>query len=156
MKQVIELKVNGLPHEVMVSPRDLLVDVLRNQLGLIGTKKGCGHGDCGTCTVLIEGRRALACLTLALSCQGRSIETIEGLEKDGVLDPLQQAFIDHGAVQCGFCTPGMIMSAKALLNEIPKPSEEEIKRGLSGNLCRCTGYVKIVEAVQAAAEEGRG
>ena len=124
MKQVIELKVNGLPHEVMVSPRDLLVDVLRNQLGLIGTKKGCGHGDCGTCTVLIEGRRALACLTLALSCQGRSIETIEGLEKDGVLDPLQQAFIDHGAVQCGFCTPGMIMSAKALLNEIPKPSEE--------------------------------
>lgn len=154
MKEVIELTVNGQRYEVMVSSRELLIDVLRKQLGLTGTKKGCGHGDCGTCTVLINGKRALACLTLALSCRSKSITTIEGLEDKGRLDPIQQAFIDHGAVQCGFCTPGMIISAKALLNENPQPSEEEIQRGLSGNLCRCTGYVKIVGAVKAAAQGG--
>jgi carbon-monoxide dehydrogenase small subunit len=152
MKQFIELTVNGLNYDVVVSPEDLLIDVLRQQLGLTGTKKGCGQGDCGTCTVLIDGRRALACLTLAVTCQGKAIETIEGLEEDGRLDPIQEAFIDEGAVQCGFCTPGMIMSTKALLDENPSPSRGEIKRGLSGNLCRCTGYIRIFDAVEEAAK----
>jgi len=151
MKQIITLNVNGLAREVMVEPRDLLIDVLREQLRLTGTKKGCGVGDCCACTVLIDGRPSLSCLTLALSCQGKEILTIEGLEKDGKLDPLQQAFIDHGAVQCGYCTPGMIMTAKALLAENPKPTEEDIRRAMAGNLCRCTGYVKIVDAVQSMA-----
>jgi carbon-monoxide dehydrogenase small subunit len=152
MKRVIELHINGLPYDVMVSPEDLLIDVLREKLDLTGTKKGCGQGDCGTCTVLIDGRRALACLTLAIACQGRRILTIEGMEKDGVLHPIQQAFIDKGAVQCGYCTPGMVLSAKALLDENPSPTEHEIKLGISGNLCRCTGYVKIVDAVREAAK----
>jgi carbon-monoxide dehydrogenase small subunit len=151
MKRVIELNVNGLAFDVMVRPEDLLIDVLRETLDLTGTKKGCGQGDCGTCTVLIDGRRALACLTLAIACEGRSILTIEGLERQGVLHPIQQAFVDKGAVQCGFCTPGMVMSAKALLDENPAPAEHEIKHGISGNLCRCTGYVKIVDAVREAA-----
>jgi carbon-monoxide dehydrogenase small subunit len=152
MKQIIQLKVNGQLYEIAVEPRDLLVDVLRDQLGLIGVKKGCGQGDCGTCTVIIDGRPALSCITLAVACQDKAIATIEGLEKDGGLDPIQQAFIDQGAVQCGFCTPGMIMSAKALLDENPNPTDDQIKNGLSGNLCRCTGYVKIVDAVRKAAE----
>ena len=152
MKRVIELHIKGLPYDVMVSPEDLLIDVLREKLDLTGTKKGCGQGDCGTCTVLIDGRRALACLTLAIACQGRRILTIEGMEKDGVLHPIQQAFIDKGAVQCGYCTPGMVLSAKALLDENPSPTEHEIKLGISGNLCRCTGYVKIVDAVREAAK----
>ncbi len=151
MKQYVELTINGLSYDVIVSPEDLLIDVLRQQLGLTGAKKGCGQGDCGTCTVLIDGKRALACLTLAIACQGKAIETIEGLEKDGQLDPIQEAFVDEGAVQCGYCTPGMIMSAKALLDEIPNPSRVEIKRGLSGNLCRCTGYIRIFDAVEEAA-----
>jgi carbon-monoxide dehydrogenase small subunit len=155
MKRVIELDVNGITHEVMVSPEDLLVDVLRTRLELTGTKKGCGQGDCGTCTVLIDGRRALACLTLAIACQGRRILTIEGIEDHGVLHPIQQAFIDHGAVQCGYCTPGMVMSAKALLDECPQPTEQQIRQGISGNLCRCTGYVKIVDAVRDAAKRLR-
>jgi len=155
MKQIISLNVNGNGYDVLVRPQDVLIDVLRGQLGFIGTKKGCGHGDCGTCTVLVDGRPILSCLTLAVSCQGKRILTIEGLEKDGVPDPIQQAFIDHGAVQCGFCTPGMILSSKALLNETPNPSLQEIKRGLSGNLCRCTGYKKIVESVQMVAGQDR-
>lgn len=155
MKHLIELNVNGIAYDVIVSPEDLLVDVLRQKLGLIGTKKGCGQGDCGTCTVLIEGRRALSCLTLAIACQGKKILTIEGMEADGRLHPIQQAFIDKGAIQCGFCTPGMVMAAKALLDENPDPTVEQIKRGLSGNLCRCTGYVKIVDAVQEAARRMR-
>ena len=149
MKQIIELKVNGNRYDVMVSPQDLLADVLRKKLGLTGTKKGCGEGDCGTCTVIVDGSPLLSCITLAMACQGKDIVTIEGLETDGQLHPLQQAFVDHGAVQCGFCTPGMILSAKALLDKNPNPSREQIKRGLSGNLCRCTGYTKIVEAVEA-------
>jgi len=149
MKQIIELKVNGNRYDVMVSPQDLLADVLRKKLGLTGTKKGCGEGDCGTCTVIVDGSPLLSCITLAMACQGKEIVTIEGLETDGQLHPLQQAFVDHGAVQCGFCTPGMILSAKALLDKNPNPSREQIKRGLSGNLCRCTGYTKIVEAVEA-------
>ena len=149
MKQIIELKVNGNRYDVIVSPQDLLADVLRKKLGLTGTKKGCGEGDCGTCTVIVDGSPLLSCITLAMACQGKEIVTIEGLETDGQLHPLQQAFVDHGAVQCGFCTPGMILSAKALLDKNPNPSREQIKRGLSGNLCRCTGYTKIVEAVEA-------
>ena len=163
MKRVIELNVNGLGYDVVISPQDLLIDVLRQKLDLTGTKKGCGQGDCGTCTVLIDGRRALACLTLAIACEGRRILTIEGMEQHGVLHPIQQAFIDKGAIQCGYCTPGMVMSAKALLDENPNPSEHEIKLGISGNLCRCTGYVKIVDAVrdaagrlQAGADSGKG
>jgi carbon-monoxide dehydrogenase small subunit len=163
MKRVIELTVNGNTYDVVISPQDLLIDVLRQKLDLTGTKKGCGQGDCGTCTVLIDGRRALACLTLAIACEGRRILTIEGMEKNGALHPIQQAFIDRGAVQCGYCTPGMVMSAKALLDENPTPTEHEIKLGISGNLCRCTGYVKIVEAVrdaagrlQAGADSGKG
>jgi aerobic carbon-monoxide dehydrogenase small subunit len=151
MKRVIELHVNGSAYDVVISPQDLLIDVLRQKLDLTGTKKGCGQGDCGTCTVLIDGRRALACLTLAIACEGRTILTIEGMEKSGTLHPIQQAFIDKGAVQCGYCTPGMVMSAKALLDENPDPSDHEIKLGISGNLCRCTGYVKIVDAVRDAA-----
>jgi carbon-monoxide dehydrogenase small subunit len=150
MKQIIQLHVNNNLHEVMVSPRDLLVDVLRNQLGLIGSKKGCGHGDCGTCTVLVDDKAILSCITLAIGCQGKKITTIEGIEDQGKLHPIQQAFVDYGAIQCGFCTPGMVISAKALLDKNPDPTQDDIKRGLSGNLCRCTGYVKIIEAVQAA------
>lgn len=163
MKRVIELNVNGNSYEAVISPQDLLIDVLRRKLDLTGTKKGCGQGDCGTCTVLIDGRRALACLTLAIACEGRRILTIEGMEQHGALHPIQQAFIDKGAIQCGYCTPGMVLSAKALLDENPDPSEHEIKLGISGNLCRCTGYVKIVDAVrdaagrlQAAAGAGKG
>jgi carbon-monoxide dehydrogenase small subunit len=152
MKRVIELTINGIAHDVMVSPEDLLIDVLRERLDLTGTKKGCGQGDCGTCTVLIDNTRTLACLTLAIACQGRAILTIEGLETNGALHPIQQAFIDKGAIQCGFCTPGMVLSAKALLDEHPHPTEQQIKLGISGNLCRCTGYVKIVDAVHEAAQ----
>ncbi len=154
MKQIIELNINGQICEVIAAPNDLLIDVLRDKLELIGVKKGCGQGDCGTCTVLIDGRPKLSCITLAMSCQGKEIVTIEGVEKDGELHPIQESFIKHGAVQCGFCTPGMIMSSKALLDENPDPSPEEIKKALSGNLCRCTGYKKIIEAVQNVNEGG--
>ncbi len=152
MKQLVQLNVNGLAYDVIVSPEDLLIDVLRREIGLTGTKKGCGEGDCGTCTVLIDGKRALACLTLAIACRGKIIVTIEGIEQNGRLDPIQEAFIDKGAVQCGYCTPGMVLSAKALLDETPHPSKDEIARAMSGNLCRCTGYVKIIEAVEDAAQ----
>lgn len=152
MKQLIQLNVNGLVYDVAVRPEDLLLDVLRNELALIGTKKGCGQGDCGTCTVLIDGKRALSCITLAIACQGKAIETIEGVEENGRLDDIQESFLDKGAVQCGFCTPGMIMSTKALLDENPDPTRDEIKRGLSGNLCRCTGYIKILDAVEESAK----
>jgi carbon-monoxide dehydrogenase small subunit len=153
MKQLIELNINGRVYEVPVEPRDLLVDVVRKKVGLTGTKKGGGQGDCGACTVLIDGKAVLSCLTLAITCQGKKITTIEGLAaSDGQLHPIQQSFVDHGAVQCGFCTSGMILSSKALLDSNPNPSKEEIKRALAGNLCRCTGYKKIVEAVEAASE----
>lgn len=151
MKQAIELNINGQVYDAIVSPEDLLIDVLRQKIGLTGTKKGCGQGDCGTCTVIINGKRALACLTLAIACQDKEICTIEGMEDNGKLHPIQEAFLDKGAVQCGFCTPGMIMSTKALLDENPDPSLDEIKRGLSGNLCRCTGYLKIFDSVEEAA-----
>ena len=144
----IKLNVNGRGVAVMVKPTETLVDVLRDKLDLTGTKKACGLGDCGACTVLMDGKAVNSCLILAMDAQGHEITTIEGLEKkDGTLHPLQEAFLENGAVQCGFCTPGMVLSAKALLDENPSPTEEEIRRALAGNLCRCTGYAKIVQAV---------
>ncbi len=152
-KQLISLNINGQDYEIPVHPRDLLVDVIRKNVGLTGTKKGCGQGDCGACTVLIDGKPVLSCLTLAITCQGKGITTIEGLANEkGELHPLQQAYVQHGAIQCGYCTPGMIMASKALLDSNSNPTREEIKRAIAGNLCRCTGYKKIVEAVEAASE----
>ena len=154
-KAKIAFRINGKEVELEVDPRKMLLDVLREQLGLTGTKCGCDKGECGACTVLMNGEPVLSCLTLAVTAAGQEILTIEGLSKDGELHPIQQAFIDHGAVQCGFCTPGMILSAKALLDEKPHPSEEEIRVGINGNICRCTGYAKIVEAIIAAADKNR-
>ena len=150
MKKQIRIRINGFEYEVSIKPHWTLLDVLRQELGLTGTKKGCDKGECGTCTVIMNGRAVLSCLVLAIQCQGKEVLTIEGLAQDGKLDPLQDAFVKQGAIQCGFCTPGMIMASRALLNKTPHPSEEEIKRGVSGNLCRCTGYVKIIEAVKNA------
>jgi carbon-monoxide dehydrogenase small subunit len=149
---VIELMVNGESFEVIVRPNDLLVDVIRDKIGLTGTKKGCGAGDCGACTVLMEGKPILSCLTLAISCRGKQIETIEGLAKDGILHPLQLTFVEKGAIQCGYCTPGMILSAKALLGKTPNPDLEDIRHEMTGNLCRCTGYKKIMEAIIEAGQ----
>jgi carbon-monoxide dehydrogenase small subunit len=129
-----------------------MLEVIREDLGLTGTKEGCGLGECGACTVLIDGRAVNSCLVLATEADGREITTIEGLADGDKLHPIQQAFVDHGGLQCGFCTPGMIMSAKALLDENPHPTEEEIKQGIAGNLCRCTGYAKIIESIKAAAK----
>jgi carbon-monoxide dehydrogenase small subunit len=154
-KRIAVLNVNGRDHEVILEPHMLLIDVLRDKLGLTGTKYACGAGDCGACTVLIDGKPSLSCLTLAVTAIGKRIVTIEGLADGGELHPLQQAFVDAGAIQCGYCTPGMILSAKALLDEDPDPDRDEIKSALAGNLCRCTGYAKILEAVEAAAEAMR-
>ena len=151
-KQSIKLNVNGEIREVVVQPNTTLLHVLREDLGLTGTKQGCDAGDCGACTVLLDGQPTASCLTLAIEVQGVEITTIEGLSRDGQLHPLQQAFIDYFAVQCGYCTPGMILSAKALLDRNPHPTEAEVREAISGNLCRCTGYVKIVEAIMAVAE----
>ena len=150
----VAFTVNGEATEVSVEPFTLLLDALRDELDLTGTKRGCGEGECGACSVLVNGRLVNSCLVLAVECEGAQILTIEGLEQDGKLHPIQDAFIEHGAVQCGFCTPGMILAAFALLEENPAPTEEEIKRGLEGNLCRCTGYRKIIDAVQAMARGG--
>jgi len=147
MKQLIKLRVNGDFYEVAVEPWAILADVIRENLGLTGTKKACDLGNCGSCTVLMNGKPVLSCLILALDAQDKEIMTIEGMAKGGKLRPLQQAFIDYSAIQCGFCTPGMLLSAKALLDENPRPSEEEVKQAISGNLCRCTGYRNIVEAI---------
>lgn len=157
MKKQIKLNVNGLEYSVLVEPHWTLLDVLRDEIGLMGTKKGCDKGECGACTVIMDGEAVLSCLVLAIQCQGKDVLTIEGLAQNGELDPLQDAFVKHGAIQCGFCTPGMIMASRALLNKTPHPSEEETQRALSGNLCRCTGYTKIIAAVQKAstAEDGR-
>jgi aerobic carbon-monoxide dehydrogenase small subunit len=152
MKQVIRLNVNGEEHEVFTESHKTLLEVLREDLGLTGTKRGCDLGTCGACTVLMDGKPRLSCLTLAVHAQGKSITTIEGLARDGELHPLQKSFVEKGAIQCGFCTPGMILTAKAFLDEHPHPSEGEVKKAISGNLCRCTGYVKIVEAILSAAE----
>lgn len=152
MKKIIELTVNGRLHELAVAQNRRLVDLLREELGLTGTKEGCGQGECGSCTVLLDGKPVNACLVLALQAEGRRITTIEGLERDGVLHPLQRAFVEKGAVQCGYCTPGMLLSAKALLDRIPQPTDGEIRKALSGNLCRCTGYQKIIDSVHEAAD----
>jgi carbon-monoxide dehydrogenase small subunit len=150
-KVQITLKVNGDEYPVAVQPWRTLVEVLREDLGLTGTKIGCQTGDCGACTVLIDGRSVTSCLTLAVAADGREITTIEGLAPSADdLHPIQEAFVEHGAIQCGYCTPGMVMSAKYFLDRNPDPTEEQIRKGLSGNLCRCTGYNRIVEAIGAA------
>jgi len=156
-QKTVALVVNGDRYDVTVEPWRSLAEVLREDLGLTGTKIGCNHGDCGACTVILDGRSVCSCLTLAVEADGLAITTIEGLAPSGhTLHPLQQAFIDRGAVQCGFCTPGMILSARQLLDETPHPSDTEIRRALSGNLCRCTGYAKIVEAIRHAAGDNDG
>jgi carbon-monoxide dehydrogenase small subunit len=147
VKYPLKLKVNEEEFEIEVLPNRTLLDVIRNDLGLTGTKSGCETGECGACTVLLDGDPVNACLVLALQANGKSVTTIEGLSKGNRIDPLQETFITHGAIQCGFCTPGMILSAKALLDRKPKPEEIEIREALIGNLCRCTGYQKIVEAI---------
>lgn len=157
MKQLITLNVNGETHELAVYPWRTLLEVLREELKLTGAKKGCDKGDCGACTILMDGRAVLSCLMLAVSCQGREILTIEGLaENKDNLHPIQKAFVEKGAIQCGYCTPGMILTAKALLDDNPNPTRDQIKRGISGNLCRCTGYTKIIEAIETAAQQNQG
>lgn len=152
MRQLIVLTVNGEEHEVAVEPQATLLEVLREQLALTGTKEACGTGECGSCTVLIDGKPVLSCLMLAVDCVRRDIITIEGIAVGGKLSKVQQSFHDAGAVQCGFCTPGMVLTTTALLAEHPQPSEVDIKKALEGNLCRCSGYNKIMEAVRLAAE----
>jgi carbon-monoxide dehydrogenase small subunit len=151
MKTLLSLEVNGVRHELAVDPHRTLVEVLREDLGLTGTKLGCGEGDCGACTVLLDGQAVNSCLVLAVQAGGRRVTTIEGLAGSAQLHPIQRAFVEHGAIQCGFCTPGMILTAKALLDANPSPSEPEVRAGVAGNLCRCTGYQKIVEAILDAA-----
>jgi carbon-monoxide dehydrogenase small subunit len=155
-KQHITLMVNSLERELLVEPNQTLTQVLRDELRLTGTKHGCGIGDCGSCTVLMDGQPVNSCLVLALEAVGNEITTIEGLADGAKMHPLQNSFIELGGIQCGFCTPGMILSSKALLDGNPSPTEEEIRWGLSGNLCRCTGYQKIVEAVQDASQKMKG
>jgi carbon-monoxide dehydrogenase small subunit len=152
MKSVIHMTINDKEYEVAVQPNQTLVDVLRYELRLTGTKKGCGTGDCGSCTVIMDGKPVNSCLVLAVQANGRKITTIEGLESEEGLHPVQKAFTEKGAIQCGFCSPGMILSSKSLLDKNPKPTEEEIRRAISGNLCRCTGYQKIVDAVKSVTE----
>lgn len=152
MRQPVNIKVNNKNYKLETDVNSTLLEVLRQQLGLMGTKEGCDGGECGACTVLLDGVPVLACLTLAVDVDGQSVTTVEGLAIDGNLDPLQEAFISEGAIQCGYCTPGMLLSARALINRSPNPSVQEIKEALSGNLCRCTGYAKIIKAVQKAAQ----
>ncbi|HDZ89850.1 MAG: (2Fe-2S)-binding protein [Deltaproteobacteria bacterium] len=151
-KEILALVVNDEVYELAVEPQETLLEVLRDHLGLTGTKEGCGTGECGTCTVLMEGEPVLSCLTLAMDCREKRIQTIEGLDRGDGLTPVQDAFLHKGAVQCGFCTPGMILATTALLEENPHPSREEIKKGLEGHLCRCTGYNKIMEAMEEAVQ----
>jgi aerobic-type carbon monoxide dehydrogenase small subunit (CoxS/CutS family) len=153
LMEALTMTLNGEVVSIQIQPDALLVDVLRDELGLMGTKEACGQGECGACTVLLDGQPVTSCLVPAIKAQGREVQTVEGLASGGELHPLQKAFIKHGAVQCGYCTPGMLMSAKALLDRNPHPTEEEIKVAISGNLCRCTGYVKIVEAIKAASAD---
>ena len=152
MKRIITLTVNGDSHEVAVTSHQTLLDVLRNDLGLTGSKRGCDIGTCGVCTVIIDGKAILSCLTLAVECEGSSITTIEGISTSDELHPVQRSFIENGAIQCGFCTPGIIMTAKALLDESPRPDDDEIKDALAGTFCRCTGHIKIMEAVKKASQ----
>jgi len=147
MRKLINVTINGVEYELGVKPNLTLLDLLRYELGLTGTKKGCETGECGACTVILDGKPVTSCLVLAVQAKGKKILTIEGLEKDGNLHPIQQAFVDKGAIQCGFCTSGMILSAKHLFEQNSSPSEAEIRKSISGNLCRCTGYQKIVQAI---------
>jgi carbon-monoxide dehydrogenase small subunit len=151
MKRVMSLTVNGVRRELAVEPHRTLLELLRSELGLTGAKQGCAEGDCGACVVLLDGLPVNSCLVLAMEAAGRDVLTIEGVASGGELHPLQQAFVDVGAVQCGYCTPGMVLVAKALLDANPAPTERQVRRAISGNLCRCTGYQKIVEAVMVAA-----
>ena len=151
MREIITLRVNGESHEVAALPHHTLLEVLREDLGLIGTKHGCELGECGACTVLLDGVPVLSCLTLPIEVQGREITTIEGIEANGKLHPLQETFAELGAAQCGYCTPGLLLSGIALLRDHPQPTREQMREALAGNLCRCTGYTKIYEAVEAAA-----
>lgn len=151
-KQTISLKINGQPQEVAVEPHWTLLETVREQLALTGSKEGCGTGDCGACSMIVDGRLITSCLMLAPEADGSEVLTIEGLARNGELHPVQQSFIEAGGVQCGFCTPGMIMATKALLDRNSRPTLEDVRLGLAGNLCRCTGYAKIYEAVLAAAE----
>lgn len=153
MKHSIALKINGEFHEVDVDPQQTLLEVLREDLDLTGTKEGCGAGECGSCTVIMDGKAVLSCLVLALNAEGKEVVTIEGLARGDDLHPLQESFIEKWGFQCGFCTPGMLMSAKALLDENPNPTEEEVKEAIASNLCRCTGYTKPVEAILDAAKK---
>ena len=155
-REQIRLTVNGNEYEVLVKPWATLLDVLREDLGLSGTKEGCGMGVCGACTVLLDGKPVNACLTLAVEAEGKEITTIEGLAREGKLDPLQEAFVNEGAVQCGFCSPGMLMTGKGLLAENPSPTEFEVRKAIAGNLCRCTGYVRIVKAILKASQVPEG
>jgi aerobic-type carbon monoxide dehydrogenase small subunit (CoxS/CutS family) len=149
MKKELKFKVNGQPYDLFVKPKALLSDVLRNDLGLTGTKRGCNSSSCGACTVMLNGMSVKSCSVLALQANGAEVVTVEGLAKGNQLSPIQRAFLDHGSFQCGFCTPGMLMSSTALLTENPKPTKEEIKEGIDGNICRCTGYNSIIRAITA-------
>lgn len=149
MKRLINITVNQKKYELAVESNMTLADMIREELRLTGTKKGCGLGECGACTVLLDGKPVSSCLVLAVEADNREVTTIEGIEPENGLHPIQQAFVEKGAIQCGFCTPGMVLSSKALLDENPQPDEQDIRRAISGNLCRCTGYQKIVEAVQS-------
>jgi carbon-monoxide dehydrogenase small subunit len=151
----VSLTVNKKKYEVTVEPDERLLDTLRDRLNLTGVKEGCSIGECGACTVILDGKAVNSCMVYTFQIDGSEVLTVEGLETNGTLDPLQEAFIDHQAVQCGFCTPGMLMSAKALLNENPNPDRDEIKTAIEGNLCRCTGYQQIIEAIESAANQDR-
>ena len=152
MKKIITLTVNDTAYEVAITPWQTLLDVLRDELGLIGTKKGCDVGTCGVCTVIMDGKAVLSCLLLAVECEGQNITTIEGISSPDSLHPIQTSFIENGAIQCGFCTPGIIMTSKALLDENPQPTDDQIKEALAGTFCRCTGHIKIMEAVKKVAQ----
>ena len=156
MKKPLRLMVNNQEREIMVDPQQTLLDTLRYDLGLLGVKEGCGNGNCGSCTVLLDGRAVNSCLVFAMEVEGQDITTIEGLHQEGKLHPLQQAFIDEGAIQCGFCTPGAILTAKALLDSNPFPTEVQVRQAVAGNLCRCTGYDKIVQAILKVAAYQKG
>ena len=155
MKQRIQFTINGEQVEVEAEPRETLLQVIRDKLSLTGSKEACGLGECGACTVLMNGTPVYSCLILAVEAEGKDILTVEGLAEGEKLHPLQEAFRDYGAVQCGFCTPGMLLTAKALLEENPRPTEEEVRTAIAGNICRCTGYVKIVEAILATVKSGK-
>ncbi len=154
MKVLLRFTVNGMLREVMVEPYQTLLDVLREELGLTGAKKGCDSGHCGACTILLQGKPVNSCLVLAVDARDKEILTIEGLAQEGKLHPLQEAFLQHGAFQCGYCTPGILLTAKAFLEENPHPTEEEVKEALVGNLCRCTGYVRIIQAIRSCTQRG--